>query len=162
MPFGDPDELKQEKALAFRTLTQALADLVGIVEHGGKRVPAKVGSDDLRDKPKEREELLAEVTEWFTDPDDGACSLNLVCAHLGFNPEAWRYQVRRYLKDPNRHAIVPNWRRLTVEDVIEIRLALAMGEPKSQIAKRCRVSRPTITKIANERLWPSVKKRSAA
>ncbi|HVB79958.1 MAG TPA: hypothetical protein VNE82_08415 [Candidatus Binataceae bacterium] len=34
MPFGDAEELKQEKALAFRTLTQALADLIGIVEHG--------------------------------------------------------------------------------------------------------------------------------
>jgi hypothetical protein len=70
MPFGDPDELKQEKALAFRTLTQALADLIGIVEHGGKRVPATVDSDDLRDKPKEREALLAEVTDWFSSPDD--------------------------------------------------------------------------------------------
>jgi hypothetical protein len=33
MLFGDPDELKQGKALAFRTLTQALADLIGIVDH---------------------------------------------------------------------------------------------------------------------------------
>jgi hypothetical protein len=33
MRFGDPDELKQEKALAVRTLSQALTDLVGIVEH---------------------------------------------------------------------------------------------------------------------------------
>jgi hypothetical protein len=39
MPFGDPYELKREKALAFRILTQALADLVGIVEHGGKIGP---------------------------------------------------------------------------------------------------------------------------
>jgi hypothetical protein len=35
MPFGDPDELKRQKALALRTLTQALADLVGIVYRVG-------------------------------------------------------------------------------------------------------------------------------
>src|SRR5690242_5654828 len=90
MPFGDPDGLKGEKALAFRTLTQALSDLVGIVEHKGRRVPTDVGawSEDLSDKPEEREKLLAEVTDWFLNPDQGACSLNLICAHLGYNPEA--------------------------------------------------------------------------
>jgi hypothetical protein len=45
MLFGDPDELKAEKALAFRTLTRALADLIGIVEHGGK-----VGSEVIEDE----------------------------------------------------------------------------------------------------------------
>ena len=76
MPFGDPDELKQEKTWAFRTLTQALADLIGHVEHGGK-----IGSESI-DDPNEREASLAEVTDWFSNTDDGAYSLNLVCAHL--------------------------------------------------------------------------------
>lgn len=50
MLFGDPDGLKGQKALAFRTLTEARADFVGLVRYGGKRVPADVGlsSEDLR------------------------------------------------------------------------------------------------------------------
>ena len=48
MPFGDPDELKREKALAFRTLTPALADLVGIVEHS-----RKIGPEMIED-PKQK------------------------------------------------------------------------------------------------------------
>jgi hypothetical protein len=48
MPFGDPDELKREKALTFRTLTQELADLVGIVEHSGKDRPQLVEDPEHR------------------------------------------------------------------------------------------------------------------
>jgi hypothetical protein len=53
MLFGDPDELKQEKALAFRTLTQELADLVGIVEHCGKIGPETIEDPEER-KPARR------------------------------------------------------------------------------------------------------------
>jgi hypothetical protein len=155
MLFGDPDELKQEKALAFRTLTQALADLIGIVEHGGK-----VGSE-LVDDPKERAALLAEVTDWFLNPDDGACSLNLVCAHLKFTPEAWSYQVRRYLANPRRHAIVPHWRRLKVEDVIEIRLKLLQGERATVHARHYRVHSSVIRKIRTGQRWKRVRRAAA-
>jgi hypothetical protein len=76
MPFGYPDELKREKALASRTLTQALGGLVGIVEHGGK-----IGPEMIED-PEERKALLEEVTDWFAHPYEGQCSLDLICAHL--------------------------------------------------------------------------------
>jgi hypothetical protein len=66
MPFGDPDELKREKALAFRTLTPALADLVGIVEHS-----RKIGPEMIED-PKKRKALLEEVADWFVRPTKGS------------------------------------------------------------------------------------------
>jgi hypothetical protein len=65
MPFGDPDELKREKALAFRTLTPALADLVGIVEHS-----RKIGPEMIED-PKKRK-ALEEVADWFVRPTKGS------------------------------------------------------------------------------------------
>jgi hypothetical protein len=155
MPFGDPDELKREKALAFRTLTQALADLVGIIEHGGKIGP------ELIEDPDERKALLEEVTDWFANPYEGQCSLDLVCSHLRFNAEAWSYAVRKYLSNPKRHAIVPNWRRLKVEDVIEIRVRLLQGERASALAKHYRVDSSVIRKIRTGQRWKRVRRVAA-
>jgi hypothetical protein len=78
-------------------------------------------------------------------------------AHLGFSPEAWSYQVRRYLNNPRRHAIVPNWRRLKVEDVIEIRLRLLRGERASALARHYRVDSSVIRKIRTGQRWKKVR-----
>jgi hypothetical protein len=142
MPFGDPDELKAEKALVFRTLTQALADLIGLVEHGRKRVLSLRGDQNSIDDPKERAELLAEVVDWFAEPDDAPSTWS---APISVSiAEAWSCEVRKYLANPKRHAIVPHWRRLKVEDVIEIRLKLLQGERASALARHYRVDSSVI------------------
>lgn len=78
------------------------------------------------------------------NPDDGQFSLNWVCARLNYTPEAWTFHVRRYLKNPRRHAIVPLWRRLDEKDVVNIRHALKKGERPRQIAQRYRPRCPTL------------------
>ena len=83
----------------------------------------------MRKRPEERAELLAEVSNRFANPDDRPCSLNLVCPHLGFDPEAWRHEIPCYHKNPDRHALVPNWRKQAHGQIVA-----AMAEPASEIA----------------------------
>jgi hypothetical protein len=76
-------------------------------------------------------------------------------------PGRVEYQVRRYLENPCRYAIVPHWHQLKVEDVIEIRLKLLQGERASVLARHYRVDSSVMHKIRTGQRWKRVRRAAA-
>jgi hypothetical protein len=138
-----------EERVMWGVLVQAVADLRELVGHEPQnRLP--------RLPRASRRALLKEVKEWFfrTDAHDvqdpqyfGAAgggvdrerfSLRHICDELDIDLESVREHAQTYLDQHRRHlkSVRPKPpRRLTPEDVIEIRARAARGEKALQIAQ---------------------------
>ena len=94
------------------------------------------------------------MTDWFLHPYDGDYSFALVCAYLGFDPEAWAYWVTHYVSNPRRKPAFAPWaRKLNAESADTIRALLRRGERTSALAVQYRVDGSTIRKIRCGHRW---------
>jgi len=137
---GDPDHDRRALArLYFAILRDSLNDLDALL--AGKR---RISGDEILTEEEARASLR-ELKDWFLRDVPARCSLDLVCEALRIDSEKVRQRVRNALKERCRARI--GRRRLSPEELAELRQLVLLPIRTPELAERFAVDGSTIRKI---------------